>query len=77
MRNDEVRAIVAAAYQRFEETILASHIADDLPPPVRNAVLRTLRQLQKHVEADPASIEEIVRLASPKPSGLLGSPPES
>jgi hypothetical protein len=62
--NDEhVKSVVEAAYQRFQQAVLASASTGHVSQQVQHAISRTLQQLRTRLETDPEWMNEIIREA--------------
>jgi hypothetical protein len=72
MKDDEVKAIVSTAYQRFERTMLSTAGMAALSPQVESVIRKTLRQLETELKTNPEYLAEIVQ-----ETRKLSYPPES
>jgi hypothetical protein len=57
----DIRNIVAAAYDRLEESILATSTAVTVSPRIHQIIVKTLNRLQDRLNNDPQFLEEIIQ----------------
>jgi len=71
MTDAEVRAILREAYLRLERTALANSRTSS--PQTQEIILKSLNQLQKRLENDPAYVNEVIDASRLQTSGTRDS----
>ena len=65
MNEADARRLIQASYERFERMVLSLSGVTGVGPQTEQLILRTLRQVQHDLEADPTCVEDIIRAAMP------------
>jgi hypothetical protein len=61
VNDEDIKAVIATAFSRFEHIILSTSASTPLSPRMHQLVLKTLAQVRRQLETDPAYVEGIVR----------------
>jgi hypothetical protein len=59
--DEDVRSIVAAAYNRLQESILSASTTATVSPRIHEIIVKTLNRLQDRLNNDPQFLDEIIQ----------------